>query len=293
MPTRFLSDEQRRRYGRYAGAPTGEQLDRYSHLDEADRAIVARLRGAHNRLGFAVQLGTVRFLGVFLDDPADVPSSVLATMAGQLALDVPAGLDRYRRGRQRWRHVALIRDRYGYRDFTLDGRARFRLTRWLYALCWAGDDRPSLLLDRATAWLAGDKVLLPGISTLERLVAQVRHRASRRAWRVLAAAPTQEQRQRIDALLEAERGGLAMTLERLRAAPVRRSPAELTRSLERLSAIRARAIRPAVPEGFPPAALLRLARFGHRVKPAVLAHLPEPRRTATLVALLHTLEAAA
>jgi TnpA family transposase len=185
--------------------------------------------------------------------------------------------------------VALIRDRYGYRDFTLDGRARFRLTRWLYALCWAGDDRPSLLIDRATAWLVGNKVLLPGISTIERLVAQIRHRA----WRILAGALTPEQRQHAEALLDAGRSEPSMTFERLRAAPTRRSPTELIRSLERLDAIRARTIRPAIPEGFPSALVLRLARFGQRAQPAVLARLPEPRRTATLVALLHTLEAAA
>ena len=39
--------------------------------------------------------------------------------------------------------MALIRDHYGYRDFALD-----RLTRRLYAWCWAGDDRPSLFLGR-------------------------------------------------------------------------------------------------------------------------------------------------
>jgi Tn3 transposase DDE domain/Domain of unknown function (DUF4158) len=293
MPTRFLSDEQRRRYGRYAGEPSEKQLDRYFHLDEADRAIVAQLRGDHNRLGFAAQLGTVRFLGTFLDDPTDVPPSVLAAMAGQLALAAPPALDGYRDGRQRWRHVALIRERYGYRDFALDGQARFRLTRWLYALCWAGDDRPSLLIDRATAWLSGNKILLPGISTIERLVAQVRHRASRRAWRTLLATLTQEQRRRIDALLDAERGESPTTLEHLRATPTRRSPTELIRCLERLDAIRAQTIWPGIPKGFPAAPLLRLARFGQRAQPAVLARLPEPRRTATLVALLHTLEATA
>ena len=161
MSSRFLSDEQRARYGRYSGDPSEEQLARHFHLDAADRELIASMRGVHNRIGFAVQLGTARFLGTFLDDPTQAPTAVIATLARQLGEGWAPSLAVYRDGRQRWRHAALIRDRYGFRDPEQDTTAGFRLTRWLYLLCWTGDDRPALLFDRATAWLLAHKVLLP------------------------------------------------------------------------------------------------------------------------------------
>ena len=292
MSSRFLSDDQRARYGRYAVNPNDEQLARHFHLDAADRELVGQMRGAHNRIGFAVQLGTARFLGAFLDDPTQTPSAVVTTMARQLGEAPAPCLASYRDGRQRWRHAAAIREHYGFRDLEEDAAAGFRLTRWLYVLCWTGDDRPGLLSDRATTWLLAHKVLLPGITTLERLIGRVRHRATLRLWHRLTHTLTDEQRHKLVALVTSD-DDACDTLEDLRATPKRRSPAELLRHLERIDTIRSHGLSLTPSTDLPAGPLGRLARNARTTKPANLAALHEPRRTATLAALFQTLEATA
>lgn len=86
MPVSVLSIDQRENSARYAGPPSPHDLARYFHLDDIDHALIAQKRGVHNRLGFSVQLGTVRYLGTFLEDPLAVLQPVLGTLAQQLRI---------------------------------------------------------------------------------------------------------------------------------------------------------------------------------------------------------------
>src|SRR5207248_4618738 len=201
MPGEFLTDAQEQAYGHFVGPPSNQQLSRYFHLDDADRERVNVRRGAHNKLGFALQLTSVRFLGTFVAEPTAVPSSVVAYVAAQLGIrDVACLADYAARPTTAWEHAAEIRRIYGYRDFT-DPAEGFRLVRWLYTRAWLSVEPLSVLFDLATARLVERQVLLPGVSILARLVARIRERANARLYRKLARTPSAEQRDRLKELL--------------------------------------------------------------------------------------------
>ncbi len=178
MPVEFLSQERRERLGRFSDDPTAEQLARYFHLDDADRGLVNRRARERARLGFALQLGTVRFLGTFLADPTDVPRVVVEYVARQLGIVDLSVLKGYGDSETRWDHAAEIR-RDGYRDFG-DEAVHGRLREWLEARAWTMGERRGVLFDLAVAWLLEHKVLLPGPTVLERFVASVHDHAAAR-----------------------------------------------------------------------------------------------------------------
>ena len=294
MPTSFLTREQRATFGFASKSITASALSRYFHLDGLDLTTTFQMRGPVNRLGFALLLCCVRFVGKFPLCLDDIPDGVIAHLAEQLDGSVPSDLHGYfiPTAPTYKRHTALIRARFGYRDFHNASDIVFSLMRRLYAFCWTGEDKPGWLFDWACAWLIESKALLPGATTLERLIGRVRDRAQQRLWFRLVGGLTDEQRQKIKRLFNpnAERIG---NLELIRASPLKRRQSDFLRHLDRLDVLRSVELRPIPPKGVPAAHLERLARVARRAKPSAIAALSEPRRTATVAALFYTLEASA
>ena len=290
MPVDFLTQAQRDAYGQYCGAPSQDDIERYFYLNDADFTVIRQLRHEHTRLGYAILLTSVRYLGVFPEQPASVPDAVLLTLCRQLAIASPYCLTKYNDHR-RWLHTQDIKQRYHYRDFT-DYAVGYRLSRWLYALCWTGTDRPSVLFERATHWLLTHKVLLPGVSQLERFVATLRSRVEARLWKTLGSCVSTSQQQQLLALLRVDAGLHRSPLDQLRSGPTMVSGPSFIRALQRLDRVRGFGVRLHV-AGVPPSRVAALARFANTAKVTAISRLPEARRLATLVAFALHLEASA
>jgi len=105
----FLSTPQLNKYGRYNEEPTEEQLAHYFYLTPSDLEWINAHRRPYSKLGFALQLWTLRFLGTFLTDPTDVPANVLAYVARQLKIADLGCIGKYlNRPRTHWEHAEEI-----------------------------------------------------------------------------------------------------------------------------------------------------------------------------------------
>jgi len=192
MPVELLTDNEAAGYGRYAGGPSQADLERVFFLDDADMDLVNERRGDRMKMGFALQLVTARWLGTFLDDPLDVPASVLEFMAGQLGVADPPVVMKYgERVKTLSDHQIEIRRAEGLRDFT---EAQDELAGWVAARAWTSGDGPKAIFLDAITWMRERKILLPGVSRLARLVARVRDDTTHRLWAELERLLTPVQR---------------------------------------------------------------------------------------------------
>ncbi|MBV8993241.1 MAG: DUF4158 domain-containing protein [Pseudonocardiales bacterium] len=135
-------------------------------------------------------------------------------------------------------------------------------------------DGPHALFAAAVGYLRAHRVVLPGVSTLARLVAKVREDATARLHRMLCQELTAGQRARLDELLVVPEGARVCELERWRKGVSVPSGKNLEKALKRAGEITGSGLpalvasaggAPASAAGFGPR---RHGRQGHRAAPS-------------------------
>ena len=95
MPADFLSDQERSRYQAIPADLSPQDLQHYCCLSPTDLQLIAGQRRDYNRLGFALQLITIRLLNHLPQTwHKQVPATLTAHIAAQLAI-APAVLNTY------------------------------------------------------------------------------------------------------------------------------------------------------------------------------------------------------
>lgn len=278
-------------YGQFGGPLSVAELERCFFLDDADLARVRQRRGDRNRVGFALQLGTMRYRGTFLADPTDVPTGVIDYVAGQVGAPDPSCVKGYLgRRTTRFDHAAEITAAYGYREFA---GAKAELARWIDDRAWTTGEGPTALFAGAVRWLRARRVLLAGRSRLDRLVGQVRDQATQRLYGDLAGRVTPEQVAYLEAWLDVPDGVAVSNLDRLRSGPTVVSGKGLVAGLERAEEIAGAGWATIELGAIPARRVVELARWGMAAKAPALRRHPYPRRIATLLATAVYLEAEA
>jgi Domain of unknown function (DUF4158) len=162
---------------------------------------------------------------------------VLGFVAEQLGVEDPSQVKRYTERRPTpFDHQQEIRQVYQWKDFV---PVEPEFAAWVAARSWTSGDGPKAIFTDGVGWLRERKVLLPGATTLARLVARVRDDTTKRLWCVLEELLTVGRRYVLDQLLEVPAGSRVSDLERWRKGvpPRAASGPTITKALDQVSEI--------------------------------------------------------
>lgn len=277
-----------------------DTLRKYFTLSGSDLEQLGQCRGAINKLGFALQLCTLRWRGHFLRDTRDLPDAVLATLASQLGV-LPISIDNYPQNEKtRFEHFERLRQHLKFIRCDADQRARLldHLTTVAQALPRAG-----ALRQAACRWLQEQRIVRPGRTTLRDVISSAREAALQSVYGTLSSVLVQEQVGEIDALLvvlssssEVEQTGAEprprSPLEQFKTMPRKESPEALLVLLERLTEIGSLSST-ALPVlvNVHPATRRMLAHWGYRYDVWSLRRFARPKRNAIVLCFLQAARA--
>lgn len=278
MPRRaILTDRQR---SALFDLPTEEpSLRKHYTLADDDLEHIGRRRRDENRLGFALQLCALRYPGRMLHPGEMIDSAVVAFIGAQLGITVESLLPYAARSQTRHEHMTALRSIYGYRTFA--GCVARDLKVWLDGQAEEAGSNEALAR-RLVEECRRRQVILPAVSTLERLCADAAVAADRRIEERIASRLDPAARTALDGLLSETLDRRLTRFVWLRQAEPGNNAAVAKRLLERLEFLQRLGLSEEILEGMPAHRIARLKRQGERHFADGLREMVDDRRLAIL-----------
>ena len=284
MPEHWLTESKIGRFTTYPTEIPEADVVTFFTLTESDRRLLAGLHGEANRLGFALQLCTLRYLGFVPDDLQKSPLPVIRFLARQLAVS-PASINSYgERSQTRTDHLQAIENHLGFHKASIT--EKHEIERWLGERALE-HDRPLLLLQLLCERLHAKKIVRPGLTLLERSVTVARQQAHEATWEMIASLLSAEDRRHLDRLLVVDEQLGVTPLTRYRTAATSHSASAILKVLEKITQMRATGLTGRDLGVLNPNRLKWLARIGRRATNQALQRMAEERRYPILLAFLH------
>src|SRR5271166_3409392 len=263
--------------------PSEDDLARHWTLSPDDFAEIAHCRGPDHRRRFALQLCTLRAYGRFLDDYRQAPLKIVSHLSRQLDLPPVLFLDPPGRGQTERAQSLRIRRYLGLRSF--DRAVAADLRDWLRQGALEGRSTAELL-SRAEDKLREWHVMLPAVSTLERIaVAEVTYATANLFEAVTSRLPASLHAS-IDLLVEVPEGDARSSLFRLKDYPKSANAVVIKSDIVRLRLIEELLGAGGELEELDPKIVRQLGELGRRYDAGDLRRFAKPKRVALVACYL-------
>jgi TnpA family transposase len=259
----ILTKEQRQQFTTISNTIDEWELGAHYTLSEEDRKIIRRRRRDANRIGYAIQLCVLRHTGWPYSEFGEIPYRVLDYIGNQLSIEPETFYQYAQREETRWEHLALIRKEYGYQSFSLSEYRKTSKEIFPHAM---ENSNGIQLMDLAIDSLRKRKIILPAVSTIERLIWDTHRRAEDRIYRSIDSSLSDEQKNYLNQIIETQLQNGKTPLGWLKEDPGHFFPNACMKSIEQMKYIRELGLE-LESKGIHPQRMRQLARLGKTYEP--------------------------